>query len=415
MPGRFIQRVGYLLVLLLAWWGFSAWPAGAQQSSKPTATESTAPATSRKKPSHRQARRHFVKKKATTAARASSSQVRGPARHGTRSRLRRVRYRRLPDPGAGDMAAFDDPVVRRAALAALGRYYGSVVAVDPNTGRILSVVNQKLAFSAGFEPCSTIKPVVALAALKEGLIDRTTQLRVGRRTSMNLVEALAHSNNTFFEELGRRLGFATVSRYARLLGLGESAGWGIAEERPGSFPQTPPPESAGGVAKMCSFGTGIRVTPLQLAAMVSALSNGGYLYYLQYPRTPEQVRQFQPLLKRKIDLGPYTEDLLDGMLAAVEFGTARESFVPEGELVYAKTGTCTDEVQGNHLGWFVSFVSDQNARRPRLVLVVLLSRYGRRVSGPRAAQVGGRIFRTLSERNFFSAQPAGEATGIGYP
>lgn len=309
------------------------------------------------------------------------------------------------------MATFDDPVVRRAALAALGRYYGSVVAVDPNTGRILAVVNQKLAFSSGFEPCSTIKPVVALAALQEGVIDRNTEIRVGRRQTMNLTEALAHSNNAFFEELGRRLGFATVARYARLLGLGEPAGWGIAEEQPGSFPEAPPPESAGGVARMCSFGTGIRVTPLQLAAMVSALANGGSLYYLQYPRSPEAVEHFQPLLKRKIDLGPYAQDLLEGMLAAVEFGTARGSFIPEGELVYAKTGTCTDEVRGGHLGWFVSFVRDEVTHRPRLVLVVLLNRYGRHISGPLAAQIGGRIFRQLYEKSFFSETAAAESTG----
>src|ERR1700737_1929164 len=62
----------------------------------------------------------------------------------------------------------DDPLVRQAAVMALGRYNGSVVAIDPLNGRILSIVNQKLAFSSGFKPCSTIKPVIALAALQEG-------------------------------------------------------------------------------------------------------------------------------------------------------------------------------------------------------------------------------------------------------
>src|SRR5450755_14698 len=69
------------------------------------------------------------------------------------------------DSTQDDITADDDPVVRQAAVSALGRYNGSVVAIDPSNGRILSIVNQKLAFSAGYIPCSTIKPVIALAAL----------------------------------------------------------------------------------------------------------------------------------------------------------------------------------------------------------------------------------------------------------
>ena len=81
---------------------------------------------------------------------------------------------------------------------ALGRYNGAVVAVDPSTGRILTVVNQKIAFGEGFIPCSTIKPTIALAALEENVITRDTMLKVGRRKYMNLTEAMAHSNNVFF-------------------------------------------------------------------------------------------------------------------------------------------------------------------------------------------------------------------------
>ena len=52
-------------------------------------------------------------------------------------------------------------VVRRAAVQALGPYNGSVIVADPNTGRILSVVNQKLAYQGAYQPCSTIKIVAA--------------------------------------------------------------------------------------------------------------------------------------------------------------------------------------------------------------------------------------------------------------
>src|SRR4029077_13256612 len=152
---------------------------------------------------------------------------------------RRARVRGVPtfaDSTLGDIATFDDPVVRQAAIAGLGRYNGSVVAIDPNTGRVLSIVNQKLPFSSGFIPFSTIKPVIAVAALEESVVTRDTMIKVAPRLYLNLVEALAHSNNAFFEELGRRMGFATVSHYARLLGLGELAGYNLPEEQPGAFP-----------------------------------------------------------------------------------------------------------------------------------------------------------------------------------
>ncbi|MDR3677571.1 MAG: penicillin-binding transpeptidase domain-containing protein [Acidobacteriota bacterium] len=74
------------------------------------------------------------------------------------------------NPGAGDDPTGDDPVVRQAAVEALGKISGSMVVVDPNTGRILSIVNQKLALSSGFTPCSTFKPVVALATIPQVMI-----------------------------------------------------------------------------------------------------------------------------------------------------------------------------------------------------------------------------------------------------
>src|SRR5207253_10337314 len=126
------------------------------------------------------------------------------------------------------------------AVAALGRYNGAVVAVDPNTGRILTVVNQKLTFSDGYIPCSTIKPTIALAALEENVITPDTMLRVGRLKYMNLTEAMARSNNEFFEQLGARMGFETVSKYGRSLDLGVLAGYNLSEEHPGSFPTAPP-------------------------------------------------------------------------------------------------------------------------------------------------------------------------------
>src|SRR5580692_3918638 len=250
------------------------------------------------------------------------------------SRLHRAiaRYRGVPtyaDSTSTDDPQFDDPIVRKAAVSALGRYNGAVVAVDPNTGRILTVVNQKIAFGDGYIPCSTIKPTIALAALEENVITRDTMLRVSRKKYMNLTEAMAHSNNVFFEELGRRMGYDTVAKYARLVGLGELAGYNLPEEHPGAFPSAPP--LFGGIARMSSFGEGIQMTPLQLVSLAAAFANGGTLYYLQYPRTQEEVENFQPRIKRDLNIAPILPEIREGMLAAVLYGTAKSSFDRDGD------------------------------------------------------------------------------------
>ena len=319
---------------------------------------------------------------------------------GTRTRKYASRYRGVPtfaDSTSADDATNDDPIVRQAAVEALGRYNGSVVAVDPNTGRILTVVNQKIAFGDGYIPCSTIKPTIAVAALEENVITRDTMLRVNRRKYMNLTDAMAHSNNVFFEELGRRMGFDTVSKYARLLGLGELAGYNLPEEHPGSFPSAPP--ALGGVARMSSFGEGIQITPLQLAALTAAFANGGTLYYLQYPRTDEEKANFAPRVKRELNISGILPDIREGMLAAVLYGTGKSSFDRDGdETPIGKTGTCDDHTAPSHIGWFATY--DDEAH-PKIALAVLLRGNTRSVKGPMAAVVAGRIYRKLREQNYF--------------
>jgi len=329
-----------------------------------------------------------------------------------RTRKYATRYRGVPtfaDSSSTDDGAYDDPIVRAAAVSALGRYNGAVVAVDPNTGRILTVVNQKIAFGGGYIPCSTIKPTIALAALEENVITRDTMLKVGRRKYMNLTEAMAHSNNVFFEQLGSRMGFETVSKYGRLLGLGELAGYNLPDEHPGSFPTVPP--AYGGVARMSSFGEGIQVTPLQLAALSAAFANGGTLYYLQYPHSQEEVENFAPRVKRELNIGPILPEIREGMLAAVLYGTGRSSFDRGGdEMPLGKTGTCDDHTTPSKIGWFITYADDAH---PKIALAVLLRGNTRRVKGPTAAVVAGRIYRKLREQNYFADSEHAVAINTG--
>src|ERR1035438_2028499 len=87
------------------------------------------------------------------------------------------------DPTDGDNVDGEDLTVRRAAVAALGTTRGSVVVADPNTGRVLTMVNQKLGLQAGFTPCSTIKLVTSLAALNEHVVERDTAIHIDRKST----------------------------------------------------------------------------------------------------------------------------------------------------------------------------------------------------------------------------------------
>jgi penicillin-binding protein 2 len=308
------------------------------------------------------------------------------------------------DIANGDITAGEDPVVRQAAIDALGNMNGTVVAIEPTSGRVLAMVNQKLALSSGAQPCSTIKLSVALAALNEGLISKDTPVALGARYHMNLTTALAHSNNAYFEALGRELGFEKVAYYAHQYGLGELAGYDIPGEQEGTYPEEVIPTKLGGVGKMCSFGEGISMTPLQLGAMVSAIANGGTLYYLQHPTSPEEVANFQPRVKRQLDIAPLIPEISDGMAGAVQYGTARSLRLNfNEEEILGKTGTCSRA--GTRFGWFASYA---NTNAGRIVVVVFLEG-GRPTFGPKAAEISGRMYRSMYDHNFFAASPAAPA------
>ncbi len=305
---------------------------------------------------------------------------------------------------ADDVTTGEDPIVRQAAIEALGGMNGTAVVIDPSNGRVLAMVNQKLALSPGAEPCSTIKLTVAMAALSEGLVTRDTMVQLpGFR--MNMTQALAKSNNLYFEELGRELGFERVRHYANQFGLGELAGYNISGEQLGMYPDQAIPESEGGVGKMCSFGQGVSMTPLQLGAYVAAIANGGTLYYLQHPTTADEVSNFQPRVKRTLDIARFVPDLQDGMAGAVEYGTARSLRASFTELpVFGKTGTCSNA--GTRFGWFASY-SDSPVGS--LVTVFFLEG-GRPTFGPRAAELTGAFYRNLWDHNYFTEKTQTTAT-----
>jgi beta-lactamase class D len=308
------------------------------------------------------------------------------------ARLRAIRAR---DEGLRNIAAAnvskdnstgEDLDVRRAAIEALAGRAGTVVVMDPNTGRVFTVVNQQMALGSPVKPCSTVKLIVGLGSLHEGVFDPNLDVPISARFSLNLTDALAHSNNPFFQVVGRQLGFDRILSYAQNYGFGETTGVNYPGESPGFLPEE-------WTNLMPSHGDGFGVTAMQLATFTSAIANGGNLYVPRVPRTAEDAADFKPTLKRKIEMTP--EDrlrTLAGMSGAVNFGTAKLAYDPLGQ-VAGKTGTCTGAT--DKLGLFTSFSSIDN---PRLVVTVITT--GSTEAGKKAADIAGRVYRSISYRFF---------------
>jgi len=300
------------------------------------------------------------------------------------------------DPTIGDLVDGEDLMARRAAVQALGSQNGAVIVADPNSGRILSVVNQKLAYQGAYEPCSTIKIVAALAGLSEGIINQENSFKVAKRHSMDLTEAIARSNNAYFASVGEKLGYDKIVQYGQMFGLGEKAGLNIDAEQPGLIAEAPPTD---GLGMMTSFGEGFSMTPMELTAIVSAVANGGTLYYLQHPASQAEIDQFTPQVKRQLNITPWLPEIKPGMMGAVEYGTARRAGFTATEPIFGKTGTCTDNRTPVHLGWFASY--NEVAGR-KLAVVVLLTSTQHSVSGPIASGVAGAVYKNLSGENYLA-------------
>ncbi len=284
----------------------------------------------------------------------------------------------------GDNPEGEDLEVRRAAISALGSHAGTVVVIEPQTGKILSIVNQDWAIKQSFKPCSTIKLVTAFAGLNESLINQNGII-TQRNFAMNLDDALAYSNNAYFQRVGTDLGGNKMVNYARLLGLGEPTGLNVPGETGGRVPFN------NNNARIYSHGDDFAVTPLQLAVMVSAISNGGRLIVPQIPRTRIEKANFKGYMKRQINLPPNTlQRIIPGMVGAAVYGTARRG-VDQTLEIAGKTGSCIGG--GTWVGLFASVAPIEN---PQLAVVVILK--GQAERGKYAAAVAGKIYNALRTR-----------------
>lgn len=287
---------------------------------------------------------------------------------------------------AKDDITGEDMEVRRVAVKALGHHAGTVVVMDPMTGRVYSVVNQEWALRRGFKPCSTIKLVTGVAGLSEHAIPLLDTVGDGYR--IDLTSALAHSDNPFFQQVGTKIGSDKMVNYARELGLGEKTGLNVPFEFPGRLPEVKP-----GIIerRIFSHADGFQVTPLQLGTLVSAMANGGRLLVPQIPESQKEISKMAPKVRRQLTITPEVwQRMVPGMVGAVNYGSGRKAYDPT-QTVAGKTGTCIGD--GGWVGLFTSYAPLAN---PRLAVVVIAQGTDARRHFP--AAVAGEIYRQLNHR-----------------
>src|SRR5262245_65319791 len=232
------------------------------------------------------------------------------------------------------------------------------------------------------------------------------------RGALTLQEALQFSCNTFFYQLGLKLGPEKIVQMAEAFGLGRVTESGLTGERPGLVPspawkrETLKDKWHPGDTVSLAIGQGlITVTPLQVARFMAAVANGGTLWK---PRLVDRVatadgrliRQEAPQIQGRVEVAPVIFEFLHAALGAVVAeGTGKQARVP-GLTVAGKTGTAqTHEFRSDaerkrrdqDHAWFAGFAPIEE---PQVVIVVFAERagLGGQVAAPIAREVLKAVF-----------------------
>jgi len=208
--------------------------------------------------------------------------------------------------------------------------------------------------------------------------------------------AIAHSNNAYFQRVGSNLGSFKMVNYAHQLGLGEQTGINVDGETPGRVP------NGNNSARIYSHGDDFEVTPLQLAVLTTAISNGGKRVVPQVLRAQNDFINFKPQFHNPVAVpSQELEEMLPGMIGTAEYGTAHRG-VDATLGIAGKTGSCI--YKGTWIGLFTSVAPVEN---PKYSVVVITRGSGER--GKYAAAIAGRVYQALSpkirpSRNFALAE-----------
>jgi penicillin-binding protein 2 len=301
----------------------------------------------------------------------------------------------FPTPGANITLTLDNRM-QREAEACLEGQVGAIVALDPQTGRVLALASSPTFSQGAFErglssqewqkinndkthplenralkgqypPGSVFKIVMAVAGLEEQvigpgtMINCTGALPVGNHVfhcwrkrghgPMNLHRAMVHSCDIYFYEVGRRLGIERINEWSRRFGLGAATGLDLDKEMPGLAPSIAwkkarfhQPWHEGDTISV-SIGQGYNLTtPIQMARVVAAIANGGIIYkpYLvEKVESPagEILYQAQPEVQSRLGASRATlEAVRQSLVGVVNDGTGKAARLPNVQ-VAGKTGT----------------------------------------------------------------------------
>jgi cell division protein FtsI (penicillin-binding protein 3) len=310
---------------------------------------------------------------------------------------------------------------------------GSAVVMDPHTGEILALANWPTfnpnAFNAAndvarrnravqdiYEPGSTFKVVTVAAALEERIFSADTLIetgpgvfRLGNRVidefeghnygTLSLTDVIVKSSNVGAVKIGLKIGAERFGVYAQRFGFGRPTSSDFPGESPGIlWPASKLNDS--GVASM-AMGYQVGVTPLQMAAAMSAVANGGTWIEPRVVRavTRDGVRtRVDPLRKRRVISTESALQMLPILERVVTNGTARTAFAKmTGYTVAGKTGTADKLVNGHYVGHMqnVSFLGFLPSRNPVLTITVMIDTP--RVGSDTGGAVAAPIFRRIAE------------------
>lgn len=321
-----------------------------------------------------------------------------------------------------------DADLQRTAYGALGGYRGAVIAMESQTGKILALVSGPSYDPAGIDaswktvvensdspllnralqglypPGSAIKPLVAAAALEEGVTDtgKTYKspgyLRIGNYTlheingkplgDINLATAMALSSNVAFGQMGLDIGRDRLGRYFDRFGFNQEMPLALPAEK-SRMPIFK--KLADGELAQTAIGQGeLLVTPLAMALMTAALANQGVIMkpMLITAVTDEQgqiIKSFTPEVWLK-PVSPQTANIVQTLMGeVVEWGTGTAVKI-RGVPIAGKTGSAENPHGAPH-AWFIGLAPREN---PRIVVVVIVENGG--AGGAVAAPIARRIF-----------------------
>ena len=355
-----------------------------------------------------------------------------------------------PEVPGRDLVMTIDDRIQRLACELLAPYdRAAVVGMETRTGAIVCLVSKpdfdpnifmapidaatwdslisnpskpffNRALTSGYPPGSTMKPVIALGALRQGALYRDTRFqpcfgsyKYGNRIfkcsaahgSLDLVGAIAQSCNTYFYQAGLRLGLDSLTAYAKEVGLGLNTGIDMPGEKPGNIPtrqwlDTRYGKNKWGAGSVLNFAIGqgeVTATPLQMAVLYGAIASGGRAVrpYLvarvdsagrTIHTTLPEVRQL-PMRQQDIDVVKL------GLERVVEWGTGTGARIKEISIA-GKTGTAQNPPRPDH-AWFVGYAPSDE---PEVVFVVLVENAGH--GGAVSAPIAGQLIRA-----YFSPEP----------